>query len=194
MYSPETISTLNSRIGWGIPQDPAFVIELTEAISVGTSNRKFSNFHQLVTIENVYAAIPNANANKEKFEAILLDLRKESVLAVLSLIVDNNDLSEPNTDYSALITANAVLFDDAIGYKCAMMVLELFMSTGRKNFHERNAKLAIGNLKLELEGFRGDTGILQAAGLVQKFEKSIRKATNKLFPRKIIVQSLDNSW
>ena len=95
-------------------------------------------------------------------------------------------------DYDPIIENYKILFDDAIGYKVAMMVLELFMTTRRSNLHERNARLSINNLKLELEGFKNDQGHLVASGLVQKYNLAVKKAVNKIFPFEIIVQNGTN--
>jgi hypothetical protein len=47
-----------------------------------------------------------------------------------------------------------VLFEDAVGYKVAISVLELFISTERLNTTERSAQMAISSLKLEIEGWK----------------------------------------
>jgi hypothetical protein len=194
MYSEQVISDLTERIGWGLPQETDFGIEISESNSVGTSQREFKDFHQLVTVENIYAAVTQASEEENAFNEILEETRKKAVLAVLPLILDKNESYLPLTDYSAAITENIVLFDDAIGYKVAMMMIELFISTGRLNFLERNAKLATANLKVELNGIRSENGQLFAEGLVHLFQSSIKSASSKIFPKTIIVQSIDNAW
>ena len=188
MYSEEKIVELSERIGFGTPLEEGFAIEISEANSVGSTGRLFKSFHSLVTIENIFAATPDlGDTPDEPFNEILNALRVQATLEVVPLIMDKNSDYDNAVDYDSVITDNAILFDDAIGYKVAMMVLELLMTTKESNIVERNAKLAVSNLKLELEGFRNDTGVLVAKGLVQKFDNAIRKATNKIFPIKIVV-------
>ena len=115
------------------------------------------------------------------------------MLEIVPLIIDKNLDSISSEDYTDIIIENAVLFDDAIGYKVAISVLELFVSTKRSNLPERNAKLAISNLKLELNGFRNETGYIVAKGLIFFLNDAIKKATNKLFPFKVIIQD-GNAW
>lgn len=193
MYSEEIIQSLTERIGFGSPQEDSFTLTMSEAIQIGASGRFFKSFHSLVTLENIIEAIEKREPTAEEFEAILNEYRKGAVLEVLSLIMDQHPDYIAKDSYDAVITENNVLFDNAIGYKVAIMVIEMFMSTKRSNIVERNAKLSVSNLKLELEGYRNDSGILVAQGLVHKFGNAIKLAQNKLFPFKIIVQD-GNAW
>lgn len=193
MYSEEIIQSLTERIGFGSPQEDSFTLTMSEAIQIGASGRVFKSFHSLVTLENIIAAIENLEPTAEEFEAILDEFKKGAVLEVLSLVLDSHQDYINDDSYDASITKNISLFDNAIGYKVAIMVIEMFMSTKRSNIVERNAKLSVSNLKLELEGYRNDSGILVAQGLVHKFGNAIKLAQNKLFPFKIIVQD-GNAW
>ena len=193
MYSEEIIQSLTERIGVGSPQEDSFVLEISEAIQNGASGRFFKSFHSLVTLENIIAAIEKQNINSEEFEALLNEYREGAVLEVLSLILDSHQDYVSNDSYDATITQNINIFDNAIGYKVAIMVIEMFMSTKRSNIVERNAKLSVSNLKLELEGYRNDSGVLVAKGLVHKFENAIKTAQKKIFPFKLTVED-GNAW
>lgn len=193
MYSEEIIQSLTERIGFGSPQEDSFALAISEAIQNGASGRFFKSFHSLVTLENIIAAIEKQNINAEEFEALLNEYREGAVLEVLSLILDSHQDYVNNDSYDASITQNVNLFDNAIGYKVAIMVIEIFMSTKRSNIVERNAKLSVSNLKLELEGYRNDSGVLVAKGLVHKFENAIKTAQKKIFPFKLTVED-GNAW
>jgi hypothetical protein len=69
-----------------------------------------------------------------------------------------------------------VLFEDAVGYKVAISVLELFISTERLNTTERSAQMAISSLKLEIEGWKMNLELV-ANGLGQKLNKAITMVT-----------------
>ena len=193
MYSEEIIQSLTERIGFGSPQEDSFTLTISEAIQIGASGRVFKSFHSLVTLENIIAAIENLQPTAEEFEAILNELKKGAVLESLSLILDSHEDYINDDSYDATITQNISLFDNVIGYKVAIMVIEMFMSTKRNNIVERNAKLSVSNLKLELEGYRNESGVLVAKGLVHKFENAIKTAQKKIFPFKVIVQD-GNAW
>lgn len=193
MYSQESITALINRISWGLPQEASFVIELDNSNKTGTSGKNFQAFHQLVTVENVFASIEDATSNTEEFNAILSEIRKQAVLSVVPMILDKHPDYDSTVDYSSTIIDKAVLFDDAIGYKVAISVLELFMSTKRRNLAEINAKMAISNLKLEVEGFRNENGGLVAKGLVQKLDYALFKASKKIFPLKVPIDGT-NVW
>lgn len=188
MYTEESISTLNERIKWNASLDSEFSIELSEDNKTGTSGKHFQSFHNLVSIDNIYASVPEIAMDEEDFNDLLTDIRLQATLQVINDVMDRNDLYLPNTDYDNLMISNAGLFDSAIGFKVAISVLEMFLSTTRINLHERNAKLSASNLKLELEGFINDNGIIVAKGIKNLYNSSVKKATNKLFPIQIIVR------
>jgi hypothetical protein len=193
MYSQEIIQSLTERIGFGLPVEDGFALNISEAVQNGTSGRFFKSFHSLVTVENIIAGIENNQPTEQEFEAVLNGYRQAVVLEVLNVIMDQSLDYIANDSYDALINENVVLFDNAIGYKVAMMVIEMFMTTKRSNIVDRNAKLAVSNLKLELEGYRNDSGVLVAKGLVHKFENAVKLAKNKLFPFKVVVND-GNAW
>lgn len=194
MYSESIKDILFSRIGFGTPQENGFSLVIDEANSLGLSGRLFRYFHSLVTIENINGSIDNQTADSAQFNVILLEIKKNAVLEILPLILDKHSDYDPLKDYDLTIESNITLFDDAIGYKVAINCLEMFLSTKRSNFSERNVKLSASNLKLELEGFRNDNGVLVAQGLVQKFNRSIKDARAKIFPFTIKVNDASNNW
>ena len=193
MYSEQSIVSLVTRIGWEKPLDTAFAIELDEEVLTADSERKVNSFHQLVTVENVYAAVPEIDMEVADFNDFLSSLRRQSVLEVLTAIFDKNEQYIETVDYSELILARPRLFDDAIGYCMAIKALELFIASSRNNLLERNAKLSFQNLKIELEGVRNDGGFFVAKGIIYKMERAIQKAQNILFPKNATVQN-GKSW
>lgn len=193
MYNEQSIETISNRIGWGKPQVDSFALVLDEAIENGTSKRTFQSFHQLVTVENVLAAVPDSAISETDFNAKLSEIRDNAVRSVLTLIIDLNPNSILDSDYSDIVITNPVLFEDAVGYKVAISVLELFISTERLNTTERAAQMAISSLKLEIEGWKNESGITVANGLGQKLNKAVAMASNKLFPINATVQN-GKSW
>jgi len=189
MYSDESIDVLETRIGWEKPLDTDFVLELDEEVLTADSERKVNSFHQLVTVENLYAAVPEIDMEVAEFTGFLSSLRKQSVLEVLTAIFDKNEQYIETVDYSELILSRPRLFDDAIGYCIAIKGLELFIASSRSNLLERNAKLSFQNLKLELEGIRNDRGFFVAKGIEYKFKTAILSAQNILFPKNPTVQN-----
>lgn len=189
MYSEQSIEILETRIGWEKPLDSDFAIDLDDEVLTADSGRKVNSFHQLVIVENVYAAVPEVNMEAEDFNGFLSSVRKQAVLEVLTLIFDKHEDYIEETDYSSLIETKTRLFDDAIGYCMAVKMLELFISTSRKNFVDRNAKLAFQNLKLELEGVRNDGGFYIAKGIKYELKNAITKTQKIIFPKKAIVQN-----
>ena len=189
MYNEQSIASLVTRIGWEKPLDTAFAITIDEEVLTANSERKVNSFHQLVTVENVYAAVPEIEMEVADFNDFLSSLRKQSVLEVLTAIFDKNEQYIETVDYSELILARPRLFDDAIGYCIAIKALELFISSSRNNLLELNAKLSFQNLKIELEGVRNDGGFFVAKGIIYKMERAIQKAQNILFPKNATVQN-----
>jgi len=197
MYSDEIISTLTERIGFGTPQEESFAVQISEANSTGASSRIFKSFHALCTIENIFDCIdivlPDHADSSDKFNAILDDFRNGAVREILPAILNSHVDYIIDTDYSKTIEDNIVLFDNAIGFKVAMSVLEMFASSKRINITERNSKLSSSNLKLELNGFRNENGALVARGLVHEYQNAVKAARNKIFPILPIVED-GNAW
>ena len=189
MYSDEVIYALTYRIRWNEALDSGFAIELSDINKMGTSGKHFQSFHQLVTIDNIYAGVPKTDMDTGEFNSVLEDIRKQAVLMAVGDIMDANSLYLPDFEYSELITANISIFDNAIGFKVAISVLEMLLSSKRINPEERSAKLAAANLKLELEGFRNENGHTVAKGVRYFYDKAVRTATNKLFPFEVIITS-----
>ena len=197
MYTEQTIQDLTNRIGFGTPKEEGFTIVIDEANSVGGSGRVVSSFHALCTIENIFATLPTIGSDDTeiatKFNQVLADFKKAATLEVLPAILDKHQDYVSTDSYDAIITQNIAIFDDCIGYKMAMMILEMMLSSKESNIAERNVKLTAANLKLEIEGFRNDSGILVASGLVQKYNNSIKRAVNKIFPFVVKVNN-GNAW
>lgn len=187
MYSNESISTLIDRIGWekSLNSDVAITIDLEN--STATSGRKVNTFHQLASVENIYSAVPEVNMDEVSFNEFLSSIREQSVREVVTAILDQHHLYSETVDYSNTIIEKPRLFDDAIGYCIAIKILELFISTGRKNLTERNAALTFQTLKVELEGARNDNGHFIAKGIIYKKERSIQKAQRIIFPDPVLV-------
>ena len=189
MYSELAISALKERIKWNASLDSGFTIALSTGNATGTSGKHFQSFHNLVSIDNIYASVLKTDMSENDFNAFLEDMRLQATLQTINDVLESNEKYVAETDYSDLIITNASLFDSAIGYKVATSVLEMFLSTSRSNLHERNAKLAASNLKLELEGFTDENGNLVAKGIKYYYQKAIKKAASKLFPFEIIITS-----
>lgn len=192
MYSQESIDVLINRIGWselssGLPFD------LSDSNKTADSGKTFNWYHSLVLVDAIYAAVPEVNMEAEEFNNYLSEVRKQAVASVLTSILDYHIDYDPTKDYSSILTNRPTLFDDAIGYSVAIKMIELFISTTRSNFQERNAKMAYNTLKIELEGARNDNGHFVAKGIIYKLEQSIKKAQKVIFPYKVVVQN-GNAW
>lgn len=193
MYSEQSITTLEGRIGWEKPLDTEFALTIDGEVLSADSERKVNSFHQLVTIENVYAAVPEIDMEADDFIGFLFSVQKQSVKEVLTSIFDKHPSYDVNVDYSDIITSRPRLFDDAIGYCIAIKMLELFVSSNRNNLSERNAKLSFQSLKLELEGVRNDGGFYVAKGIKYELKSAISNAQKVIFPIKAVVEK-GNPW
>ena len=170
-----------------------FAIVINQNNQTATSGRKVNTFHALATVENIYSAVPDVNMDQTKFNEFLSSIRTQAVIEVVTAIFDGHHLYDDTVDYSNAIITRAKLFDDAIGYCIAIKILELFISTGRKNLTERNAALTFQTLKVELEGARNDNGHFIAKGIIYKKERAILKAQRIVFPNPILVIG-DAQW
>lgn len=191
MYSNASIELLRDRIGWPEILPSGHSITLNEDVKKKNSGRTFDSFHALITPENVYYAFPEVNVTNEDFNKYLLDVKTQAVHLVLTRVMNMNPKYVDSQDYDAVISEKRHLFDEPIGYAVACQMIELFISTARSNFVERNAKFAYQNLKIELEGARNERGYRVATGLKDKLNQSIKRASEIIFPIEIIIQKAD---
>jgi len=194
MYSEEIISILEKRVAWKQPISDTFTLEVDADNLEGTSGKHFNSFHKLIDVEYIAQTLNDTNLDAETLNAELADIRKQAVLTVLSSVFDSNRCYLPDFDYSNGINSRVALFDDAIGYVVAISVLQLYVSTRRSNIDERNTKMAVQNLKLELEGYRNDNGILVAKGLTWYRDNAIRNVVRVFFPQSITVEVINDFW
>ena len=189
MYSEVAINKLISQIGWSGALAPSLPIEIDASAFISESGRTFESFHSLVNLENIYYSVSEKSTSEGPFNLYLQEVSKNAVLSVLSKIMDQSKGYDDSIDYDQVIITKKHLFIEAIGYSVACQMIELFLSTNRKNFVERNAKEAVARMKLDLEGARNDRGYKVATGLKDHLNKSIRKASNIIFP---VVATVDS--
>ena len=90
MYSQATIDTLIKRVGWVNPIDSSFPYVLEARNIESTSGRDFQFYHGYVTEKNIKAILPNKNETELEFNQYLYDLRVQSVLTTLYLVIDKD--------------------------------------------------------------------------------------------------------
>lgn len=193
MYSNESILFLKNRIGWGNAINTDFPITISSDNLIATSGRTVLSFHQLASVENIHSNISQIDADDALFNQILSNLREQSVIEVLNLIMDSHKLYNDDVDYSNVIVSKSRLFDEAIGYAIAVKCLELFVSSTRSNATERSNAMSFNTLKIELEGAKNDNGHFIAKGIVYKKEQAIKKAQKIIFPDPILIIG-GNDW
>lgn len=185
MISSEAISKLEERIRWNEALDSEFQISLNDQNKKGDSGKHFQRFHQLVTVENIYnAGAPTPDMEAEEFNNLLADIRLQAVLQVITDAIELNPEYNPEFDYSEQIIENPAIFDNAIGFGVAVSSLELMLSSKRINPDERNVKLSAANLKLELEGFKNESGHVVSSGIKYYYFKNVKVASERFFKEK----------
>lgn len=194
MYSTEAITNLSKRIAYRASLNPDFPVELSTDNSTGTSGRFFGSFHSLVTIDNIYASVEEPNMEEEDFNVYLDGLRQDVATEVLSKVLNSNPAYIDTFDYSNTIETKAGVLDECIGYVMANKVIELLVTTKRIGTDERANKLSYSILKVELDGVKNDKGFVVSKGIVYKMNAAIKTATKIIFPKEIIIQSINNGW
>lgn len=189
MYSELAINTLLKQIGWSDVLSSGLPISIDEDLKFSESGRIFESFHPLVNLENIYASVLEKLTEEEKFNSYLVETAKNNVLSVLNKIMNQNVNYIDSFDYDAIIEAKKNLFVEAIGYSVACQMVELFLSTSRKNFFERNAKDAVVRLKMDLEGAKNERGHKIAYGLKDQLRFAVNNASDIIFPQHAVVDS-----
>lgn len=192
MYSQESILQLENRIGFGDLSEPS--VEINPQHVTGTSGMTLPYFHRLANLDNLFATVSKAQTSEANFNAYLSQLKTDAVKSVVVAIMDKNKAYQDDVDYSDTLITRPELFDDAIGYALAISAIEQMVSTSRINIEERNASLKYDKLKIELDGIRDEKGNILAKGIRASLYRSIKIATNIIFPKPIIVEALTKYW
>lgn len=191
MYSEESISAIEARIGFGDLNVSGVAVDA--AHKEGTSKRVITYFHKLASVHNIYYTADKAAMTSAELNAHLLQLKKDSARAILTSILNKNKLYRDDVDYSGTILSRPELFDDAMGYSLAIAVIEQMATSTRSNKEEGEAKLSYQQLKIELEGIIDDNGRIRAKGLNRELVSSIKSASNILFRDPLTIES-GNFW
>lgn len=189
MYSEVAIDNLKNRIGWSDYLD--LPVTILDSVSLPTSTKKVSFYHQLVSLKNLFYTIPEETTQEDAFNEFLDDLKLQAVLTAITDVLEKHPDYVYTASYDQIILENQNLFDDVVGYLITIKSIELFMSSSRSNYTERNVKLSYQNLKIELEGLKNESGHQIAFGLNYKLRKAIENAQNVIFPIKPIVDTAD---
>lgn len=193
MYSENSKILISKRVGWDHPTDSFFPIEISEENKIALSGRLVNSFHQLATVENIFYTISESKTSQTAFNIELQQLREQAAIEVLNKILDQHKCYDFDKDYDSLIEKYQSLFDEPLGYLLSIKSLELFISSSRSNYIERNAKLSFQMLKIDLDGVKNEKGVIVSSGLISKFNNSVKKAQKKIFPESILIIG-GNEW
>lgn len=151
MYSQATIDVLKDRVGWVNPIDSTFSFVFEPRNLVSTSGRDFQFYHGYVTGKNIVAILPNRATTEAEFNQYIYDLRVQSALEALYLVIDKDVNYDPTENHDLYVNNHIRLFDEVIGILHAIKVLSLLTNSIRSNRIERiNAEgLSIGLKSLD---------------------------------------------
>lgn len=193
MYSEASILSLMQSVGFGEPTNELVGVTVDEVHITGTLGRTFQGFHKLVTLENLYATVDEADMESEKFNDCLTSLKTDSAHKALNKILDQHKSYQDSFDYSDTIITKLPLFSEVYGYQLAFDAIELMMVTKRENIEARNTKLAYGALKMELEG-AVNHGKVISKGLEGRLMEAVKNVTEILFPDNPAISDATNNW
>lgn len=193
MYTESSKILISKRVGWGNPINSLFPVDIHEENKIATSGRFVNSFHQIANIENLYYTINEGLTTETKFNEELISVRFQSAIEVLNKILDQHHCYDFSKDYDLIIEKYQSLFDEPLGYLLAIKCIEVYLSSNRSNYIERNTKLSFEMLKIELEGIQNEKGITISKGLNSKFYSSIKRAQNIIFPEPILIIG-DKVW
>jgi actin-related protein len=187
MYSPESISYLQDRIGFG--SNP-IAVNVDPANQVGSSGRLLTSFHKLADLKQIYNTTTEVNVSGIDFNLYLQELKKQAALKVLTEVFNKHSLYKPTYDYSSIILERPELFDDALGFSLAIAVIEQQIAVERSNNEQRKASEVFNKLKLEIEGVKDAYGNVISRGLFSSYYYAHKNASKIIFKTdKFIIDS-----
>lgn len=193
MYPESSKILISKRVGWSVPTNSLFSIEISKDNQIATSGRFVNSFHQIANIENLFHLVEENFTDELAFNDLLDSMRLQCAIEVMNKILDQHVDYDFDKDYENIIDKYRSLFDEPLGYLLAIKCIETFVSSNRSNYIERNAKLSFEMLKIELEGVKNEQGFVISQGLNTKFYTSIKKAQKIIFPSKIEIFG-DRVW
>lgn len=137
MYSQATIDILKDRVGWINPIDSTFPFVFEPRNKNSTSGRDFQFYHGYVTGKNIVAILPNRNTTEIEFNQYIYDLRVQSAMDALYLVIDKDVNYDPLFDHDTYVNGRIGLFDEVIGLVHALKILSLLKNSIRSNRIER---------------------------------------------------------
>ncbi|CAL2077678.1 conserved protein of unknown function [Tenacibaculum sp. 190524A02b] len=192
MYSESSIELLYNRIKWHAPFDKELANVLEEDLKAKPLSKCYQHAHKLVTISNIHAIQPEENISKEKFNQYLRQLVSSCVYKILEDVFDSEVDSKEN--YDLLVSNNPSLFDESLKHYMTIQVIQLMITTNRRNSEERLLKSSYPKLKVELDGTKNENGKVLSVGVNYLYSKSIKNIKNKLFPSKPLTVEFVNKW
>lgn len=157
-------------------------ITVSPANLLTSTGRIFSAFHPIVTVENINETAGEDVLTNDQLNTVLAEFKRQGALDTLSKIFDAHVLYEPLKDYAVEVEQYAGVIVEVYGLTVAKMAMQMMLSSKRVNHTERNAKYSL--LKVELEGFRDQNGILISRGVNSLLKAAIIDAQNIIFPQK----------
>lgn len=212
MYNATTIQNLVDLVGWS-PAVPPSDIAVSVPNKTAISLRYYDSFHQAAIVENVDATLTNPDKDSDTLNALLLKMKKDTVLEVLNRIFDTNPLAYSQNqelngkyvtsinyavEYDLLIGNRINVFADVIGYNMAVRCLQLFTTSDRSNRLEAIQKMRPDEMKIELYGVFDTYGKLISQGAFHRYESALKRAIEILFPTttssKNVLRGKDHVW
>lgn len=189
MFDETTIQSLIDSIGWDDPLGTSLVIT-TENLK-STTGRLFNSFHPLVTVENVNDTAGLKPIDIDQLNTELYGFKKQAALQTLNKVFNSSPQFNPALDYGGDVVKYNGLLSDVYGLACSAMVIQMMLTSMRINEIERRTKYGV--LKVELDGFRNDQGVLISKGLKAMLNEATINARKIIFPETIDMYG-DNLW
>lgn len=191
MYSTESISYLQDRIGFG--SNP-IAVSVDPTNQVGSSGRLLTSFHKLADLKQIYNTTTETNMSAVNFNLYLRELKTQATLKVLTEILNKHGGYKPTYDYSNIILERPELFDDALGYSLAISVIQQQIAVERSNNEQRNASEVFKKLKIELEGVKDAYGNVISRGLFSSYYYAHKNASRIIFKTEKFIIDSPNVW
>lgn len=193
MYSESSKILISKRVGWDAPASSSIPVTIDTENQIATSGRRVNSFHQLAYVVNLFHTVNDKSTAQLEFNNLLKEMRLQASIEVMNKVLDQHHCYDFDKDYDQIITKYQSLFDEPLGYLLAINCIEVFISSNRSNYIERNTKISYQMLKIELDGVKNEQGITISQGLNSKFYSSLKRAQKKIFPEHIQIIG-ESSW
>lgn len=163
----ETYLLLKNRLGWSDPLEAGSIIVLDADNKTSDSGRFYQEEHSAITLEIIKDLMEPITDDMTIFNTYLRAQSKKAVTQVITDVFHGHFIAD------ARVNEHIEAFDTAISKRMAVIIMEMIITSTRKNETERITKEFANKIFYDLNGRPGSDDFNELIGIKQRYEQEI---------------------